>query len=218
MQRARVLTQTKLLSTVPNKFQTLNAWSFFPAQTEIATKQTPNEIPSINVSSNDWKEGLAIREFPTNAYGDIEFNGSLSLASKYARVNDNADMNKVRELLTDHWEMLNPRPRLVLSIIGGAKNFKLEGRKRETFKSGLIAATRATNAWILSGGTNTGVMKLAGEAVKEGQYLISEENKMQRGLKAIGLCSWGFIHKNKDLINPSGDAIQKVPYNSNVDK
>ena len=48
----------------------------------------------------------------------------------------------------------------------------------ETFKSGLIAAARATNAWFLTAGTNTGVMKLAGEAVKEGQYLISEVEKL----------------------------------------
>ena len=34
----------------------------------------------------------------------------------------------------DHWEMLSPRPRLAIGIIGGAQNFKLEGRKQQTFK------------------------------------------------------------------------------------
>ena len=70
-----------------------------------------------------------------------------------------------------------PRPHLALSIVGGAKNFHMDGRKKETFKvnlicavaiitgalqikAGLIGAARATNAWVLSGGTNTGVMKL----------------------------------------------------------
>ena len=31
-----------------------------------------------------------------------------------------------------------PTPHLVLSIIGGAKNFRLDGRKKEVFKRGLI--------------------------------------------------------------------------------
>ena len=141
-------------------------------------KSTSYSTANIDGNNESWKEGLAIREFPTNAFCLIEFNGSLSLGSKYVRISDNADMSRVKELLTDHWEMLNPRPRLALSIIGGAKNFKLDGRKRETFKSGLIAAARATNAWLLTAGTNTGVMKLAGEAVKEGQYLISEVEKL----------------------------------------
>ena len=60
-------------------------------------------------------------------------------------------------------------------------------------------------------------MKLVGEAVKEGQYLISEGSKMQRGLKAIGLCTWGFIHGNTDMVNKSRDEISKIPYNSNIE-
>ena len=36
--------------------------------------------------------------------------------------------------MVDHWEMLSPRPRLAIGIIGGAQNFKLEGRKQQTFK------------------------------------------------------------------------------------
>ena len=34
--------------------------------------------------------------------------------------------------------MTRPTPHLVLSIIGGAKNFRLDGRKKEVFKRGLI--------------------------------------------------------------------------------
>ncbi len=33
---------------------------------------------------------------------------------------------------------------------------------------------RSTHAWILSGGTNTGSMKLVGETVKEGQFLVQD--------------------------------------------
>ena len=83
-------------------------------------------------------------------------------------------MSNVMELLDSKWDMLNPhRPHLALSIFGGAKFFKLDGRKKEIFKAGLISAARSTHAWLLTGGTNTGSMKLVGEAVAEGQYLVS---------------------------------------------
>ena len=74
----------------------------------------------------------------------------------------------------DYWGFLKPRkPYLALSLIGGAKNFRMEGKKKETFKRGLIEASRSTNALILTGGTNTGSMKLMGEAVRAGQFLVS---------------------------------------------
>ena len=39
------------------------------------------------------------------------------------------------------YPMSRPTPHLVLSIIGGAKNFRLDGRKKEVFKRGLIGET-----------------------------------------------------------------------------
>ena len=47
-----------------------------------------------------------------------------------------------------------------------------EGRKREIFKAGLITAAKSTNALILTGGSNAGTMKLVGEAVKDGQFMV----------------------------------------------
>ena len=59
---------------------------------------------------------------------------------------------------------------------GGAKNFRMEGRKKETFKKGLISAAKSTNALILTGGNNTGAMKLVGDAIRDGQYMVQVEN------------------------------------------
>ena len=101
-----------------------------------------------------------IHEFPTNAFGLIDFinedEGSEKPA-KYVRVSDNTPMSKILTLLVDYWSIFKPnRPHLALSVIGGAKNFQMEGRKREVFKQGLISAAKTTNAIILTGGTNTG--------------------------------------------------------------
>lgn len=164
-----------------------------------------------------WRATTAIQELPTNAFGQLDFEGSTAKAAKYVRIADNATMSSVKEFIVEHWGLLRPRPHLALSIVGGAKNFHLDGRKKETFKSGLIGAARATNAWVLSGGTNTGVMKLVGEAVREGQFLVSDRQKMRRGLKAIGICSWGYTHDAESLINIRKGEFRKVRYNPNIE-
>jgi len=82
-------------------------------------------------------------------------------------------MAAVKELLVEHWGLFRPfRPHLALSLIGGAKNFSMEGKKKETFKAGLLAAAKSTNALILTGGGNTGAMKLVGDAIREGQFMV----------------------------------------------
>ena len=111
-----------------------------------------------------------LQELPSNAFGQLDFEGNSSVkAAKYVRLADNTTIASVKEFIVEHWGLLRPRPHLVLSIVGGAKNFHMDGRKKETFKAGLIGAARATNAWVLSGGTNTGVMKLVGEELEEGR-------------------------------------------------
>lgn len=42
-------------------------------------------------------------------------------------------------LMEKHWNIMEPeKPSLVISVVGGAKNFKLDGRMRDTFSTGLI--------------------------------------------------------------------------------
>lgn len=95
-------------------------------------------------------------------------------------------MALVKELLIEHWGLFRPyRPHLAISLIGGAKNFRMEGRKKETFKQGLISAAKSTNALILTGGTNTGTMKLVGDAVRQGQYLVQVEDAFLKSLKEL---------------------------------
>ena len=42
-----------------------------------------------------WKENLAMQSGPTDAYGSILFDGSLSKAAKYIRLSPKSDMSKV---------------------------------------------------------------------------------------------------------------------------
>jgi len=59
------------------------------------------------------------------------------LRLKYEESPDVVD--NVIQLLKEHWKIMEPRtPSLIISVVGGAKNFKLSGKMRETFQSGLI--------------------------------------------------------------------------------
>ena len=47
-------------------------------------------------------------------------------------------MDKLLTLMDEHWKIMEPKPpNLVISVVGGAKNCKLDGRIRETFSTGL---------------------------------------------------------------------------------
>ena len=48
-------------------------------------------------------------------------------------------MEDVVELMLSNWHMNAPVPAsLVITVVGGAKNFKLDGKKREVFNRGLV--------------------------------------------------------------------------------
>lgn len=58
-------------------------------------------------------------------------------------------------------------PKLILSVTGGAQNFRVSSRLKKALKTELMRAAVSTNAWIITGGSNSGVMKLVGDAVAE---------------------------------------------------
>ncbi len=85
----------------------------------------------------------------------------------------------------DSWG-LNP-PRLILSIVGGYKNFLISHKIKRAFKNGLIKAAASTSAWIITDGTNSGVMKLVGEAVSD------ERQKYNSQITLLGITTWVYI-------------------------
>ena len=55
------------------------------------------------------------------------------------RISDNTDLKLVKTLMLDYWRLFEPHePNLVISVIGGAKNFRLDGKKKEVFNAGLV--------------------------------------------------------------------------------
>ncbi|KAL9974194.1 hypothetical protein ACROYT_G011206 [Oculina patagonica] len=96
--------------------------------------------------------------------------------------------------MLERWNLKTPN--LVISVTGGAKSFVLKPRLKEVFRRGLIKAAKSTSAWIITGGTNTGVMKHVGEAVKEQAITFGSEDKVN----VIGIATWGIVHRKESLI------------------
>ena len=59
------------------------------------------------------------------------------------------------ELLTKQWGL--ELPKLLISVHGGIANFDLQPKLKRVFHKGLFKAAKTTGAWIVTGGTNTGL-------------------------------------------------------------
>uniref|UniRef100_A0A8C9VQT0 Transient receptor potential cation channel, subfamily M, member 2 n=1 Tax=Scleropages formosus TaxID=113540 RepID=A0A8C9VQT0_SCLFO len=146
-----------------------------------------------------WDKCRHIREVPTNAFGDITFGGLGQKVGKYVRVSTNTSPEILYQLIIEQWR-LHP-PNLLISVTGGAKNFYMKARLKEMFRRGLIKVTQSTGAWILTGGTHTGVMKHVGMAVRD--YTTSSSSAESQ-VVAIGVATWGVLHNRQPLVHPEG--------------
>ncbi|XP_028517955.1 transient receptor potential cation channel subfamily M member 2 isoform X2 [Exaiptasia diaphana] len=152
-----------------------------------------------DTTATDWNPDRFTRQLPTNAYGEVEFQGTGSQnRSPYVRLSHDTDANKVLDLMLKRWNL--EVPNLVISVTGGAKSFVLKPRLKEVFRRGLVKAAKTTGAWIITGGTNTGVMKHVGEAVKEQQLMLGSDSEVH----VIGIASWGIVDKQNSLIQEKG--------------
>ena len=82
-------------------------------------------------------------------------------------------------------------PKLILSVTGGAQKFDVSSRLKKALKTELMRAAVSTNAWIITGGSNSGVMKLVGEAVADQSH--------KHNLTLIGIATWGRVSNRKML-------------------
>ncbi|KAK2176832.1 hypothetical protein NP493_636g01012 [Ridgeia piscesae] len=117
------------------------------------------------------------------------------------------------KMLKKHWHMTGAN--LVITVIGGAKNFNLDGKKKEVFNRGLVTAARTTKAWIITSGCNMGVMKAVGDAVQEGQSYSWDKEGMRHTLRCIGIAPWGYIERRQALVSMDGHGCWNASYKAN---
>jgi transient receptor potential cation channel subfamily M protein 2 len=114
------------------------------------------------------------------------------LLLKYIVIDDQTPVDDMVNYLYSDVGFKLPKPKVILSVTGGTKQFSIDENTKTAIKLGLMKAAKTTNACIISGGTNTGVMRLVGDAVAED---LNEQD-----LTVLGIASWGCIAFNNDMI------------------
>ena len=62
-----------------------------------------------------------------------------------------------------HW--VGERPEILISVTGGAGSLNIDRKMREQFGRGLVRAAEQACIWLVTGGTDSGVMQLVGDAI-----------------------------------------------------
>ncbi|MCJ8732785.1 hypothetical protein PDJAM_G00215280 [Pangasius djambal] len=163
------------------------------------TQHSDDAIKPEEYMGQQYDKHRHMREVPTDAFGDISFGGIGQKTGKFVRVSSDTPVEKLYPLMAEHWK-LQP-PNLLISVTGGAKNFYIKSDLKNKFRRGLIKVAQTTGAWILTGGTHTGVMKHVGRAVRD--YNLSS-NAVGGQIVAIGVATWGVIHNRQALVHPDG--------------
>eukprot|EP01051_Picozoa_sp_SAG22_P033246 SAG22_NODE_14470_length_374_cov_0.738182_1_plen_103_part_01 len=80
-------------------------------------------------------------------------------------------------------------PSLILEVTGDAMDFELRPDHKDLFASGLVIAGEKTRAWVVTGGTDAGIMKAVGDAL--GAYHST--------IPCIGVAPWGITRSRNSL-------------------
>ncbi|KAB0359104.1 hypothetical protein FD754_003260 [Muntiacus muntjak] len=150
----------------------------------------------------EWDPKKHVREMPTDAFGDIVFTGLGQKVGKYVRLSQDTPSSLIYQLMTQQWGL--DAPNLLISVTGGAKDFNMKPRLKSVFRRGLLKVAQTSGAWVITGGSHTGVMKQVGEAVRDfslsGSFCEGE-------VVTIGIATWGALHNRESLIHPMGGLL-----------
>ncbi|CAF1361372.1 unnamed protein product [Rotaria sordida] len=146
-----------------------------------------------------------------NLHTEIKSNpsrGYLPNGALYTQLALDTPEGKVEKLLFDIWEI--PKPRLIMSITGGQKYFKLNDRLETNFMNGIIHVALKSDAWLITNGYNIGIVQLVGQAINK---IKSTHPKKQ--ITAIGICKWGSVKDAKELIKSQSRKKKNEKSNTN---
>jgi hypothetical protein len=89
-------------------------------------------------------------------YGRVSFEAhGIREPARYIRLSDESDVDRLVGLVRTVWEVDDAQ--VVISLTGGAQELKLKPHVHEVFNRGLVRAAQQTRAWIVTGGTDSGV-------------------------------------------------------------
>ncbi|PWA29909.1 hypothetical protein CCH79_00018945 [Gambusia affinis] len=147
-----------------------------------------------------WDSQQHSSEYPTDAFGELEFAGAGRRQSHFLRLSCDTPPQVIYTLMTEHWGL--PSPNLVVSVVGGEGHEKIKPWVRDILRKGLVRAAQSTGAWILTGGLKEGVSRCVGEVVKD--HGATASTVSQKKVIAIGVTPWGLVHNRQQLVNAQG--------------
>uniref|UniRef100_A0AAQ4QY56 Transient receptor potential melastatin 4b3 n=1 Tax=Gasterosteus aculeatus aculeatus TaxID=481459 RepID=A0AAQ4QY56_GASAC len=149
---------------------------------------------------NRWDSVQHSSEYPTDAFGELQFAGASKRHSYFLRLSWDTPPSMVYTLMTAHWHL--PAPNLVVSIVGGEGRTKVKTWVREVLRQGLVKASQSTGAWILTEGLREGVGRCVGEAVRD--HATAASSVSVNKVVALGVAPWGLVDNRQQLVNPEG--------------
>ncbi|XP_072019815.1 transient receptor potential cation channel subfamily M member 2-like [Amphiura filiformis] len=127
----------------------------------------------------------------TRAVGKINFTNGTS--SEYVRLDHKSKSGDILQLLKEDWTLSTPG--VVISVTGAAGEIKeLTDKDRASYFSAIVDAAVSTKAWIITGGTDAGVMKYTGDAVKKRRDTTKDD------VTTIGIATWGVIKESYQTV------------------
>uniref|UniRef100_A0A7N9AYM4 Transient receptor potential cation channel, subfamily M, member 4a n=1 Tax=Mastacembelus armatus TaxID=205130 RepID=A0A7N9AYM4_9TELE len=146
-----------------------------------------------------WDSRQHTSEYPTDAFGELEFAGQGRKRSHFLRLSYDTSPQSVYRLMTLNWGL--PSPNLVVSVVGG-EGHGIKTWVRDVLRNGLVKAAQSTGAWILTGGLREGVSRCVGEAVRD--HGAAAPVLSHSKVIAVGLTPWGQVHNKQQLVNVQG--------------
>ena len=135
------------------------------------------------------------------SFGSVRFSGSKQMPAKWAAFSSESRSEDVVSLLCDTWGL--PKPPVLISVTGSALPLnEMSSKSKAIFRRGLREAARQTSAWILTGGTNTGVMKMVGA-------MVSEQDDDVEPPVCLAIAPMGAIYKHEEMLDNADGRIYR---------
>ncbi|KAF3704475.1 Transient receptor potential cation channel subfamily M member 4 [Channa argus] len=158
---------------------------------------------------NQWNSSQHSSEYPTDAFGELQFAGASKRHSHFLRLSWDTAPERVYNLITAQWGL--PAPNLVVSVVGGEERTTMKTWVREVLRQGLVKASQSTGAWIITTGLREGVGRCLGEAVRDHATAASSVSVSKA--VALGIAPWGLVQNQQQLVNPQGSFPAKYYIN-----
>ena len=122
-------------------------------------------------------------------YGTIDFvlDRDNDAPARFVVVSSTADVSSICKVMTEAW--LLEKPSVILSVTGAATSLEIDAKLEAAYVKGLANAAQSTRSWIITGGSDSGVMKLTGKVM----------SSLGAGTPCIGIAPYGAVMYKEKL-------------------